>query len=613
MCGIAGFYNLKLDRAEEKFPGIIQSIKQRGPDADGVYYNEEAGVGLFHTRLSIIDTSSLANQPFTSSNKRYTLVFNGEIYNYKELYTEYLGDVDLKTTSDTEILVELFARYREKCFEWLNGMFALAIYDHTEDVVFLARDRVGEKPLYYYWQNNAFVFGSELKAINQVLQKKFTFNRSALPLYLQLGYFPEPHTIYEEVYKFPSGSFGIVHRTTLRIEKFWSLEAASGAQLLRDENLIIEKTKKILNDSVKLRLQADVPFGIFLSGGIDSSLVASIAVKQTSEQIKTFSIGITESKYNEAEYAAAVAKTLQTDHHEFKVSQAELRELLPTIADVYDEPIVDGSVVPTMMVSRLASKYVKMVLTGDGGDETFLGYGAYKWAKKLDNPFTWHTRYLLAELLAMGNNRMKRVAKIFQIPNKKMMASHIFSQEQYLFDPMEIYGLTRSRISEYYTDEQSPDFYNAVQQQAFDDIQHYLKDDLLVKVDRATMRYHIEARCPLLDHRLVELSQTIDPAIKMKGGEYKYILKKILFEYLPESLFNRPKWGFSIPLAIWLKEDYTHYKEKYILPLSNNPLFDSVAVCKLSDQFEKDPDLYYNKIWSLILLQQVFEKNNFES
>ena len=610
MCGIAGFYHFPLVDPEQKIPRIIQSIKHRGPDADQYYENKEKQVALFHTRLSIIDTSSLANQPFHSACGRYTLVVNGEIYNYQELAAKFLQDVHLKTTSDTEVLVELFARYQEGCLEWINGMFVLAIYDHQEDTMVLARDRIGKKPMYYSRLGDGYIFGSELKAIRAMADKPFAFNAQTLPLYLQLGYFPEPHTIYQEVYKFPAGNYAIIKNRSFQIKPFWKLELSAGEKLLKDEKQVLEITRNILHDSVRLRLHADVPFGIFLSGGIDSSLVTAVAARHTSEPLKTFSIGIGASKYDESSYAASVARQLGTDHHEFKVSQKELRELLPGIAEVYDEPIVDGSVVPTMMVARLASDYVKMVLTGDGGDETFLGYGAYTWARRFDYSLLWHTRYAVAELLALGNSRMQRAAKIFQIPSRPMMAAHIFSQEQYLFDPMEIYRLTRADITRYYTAPVS-NLYGCAQLQAFDDIQHYLKDDLLVKVDRATMRYHVEARCPLLDYRLVEFSQRIDPALKMKGGEYKYILKQLLYEYLSESLFNRPKWGFSIPLAIWLKEDFEHYKEQYIRPLAENPLFDQQAIWDIAHKFEKNSALYYNKIWSLILLQQVFEKNQF--
>ncbi len=609
MCGIAGFYNFNRENADHFIAAAINSLKHRGPDATSHFHEPAKGVGLLHARLSIIDLSADANQPFHSNDGRYVVINNGEIYNYQELKKELQNSYSFKTGSDTEVLLALYIKEKENCLQKLNGMFAFAIYDRQEDTLFIARDRMGKKPLFYSWQNNSFLFGSEIKAILH-LDRSLSdgVDQNAMQWFLHLGYIPEPDTIYDRIKKFPAGHYALLKKDEQPVLKaYWRLPNPT-ANSARNYAQTKEGLKDLIIDSTRLRLQADVPFGAFLSGGTDSSLVSAVATTILNQPLKTFSIGFAEAAFNEAVHAKKVAQRLGTDHTEFIVTEKELQELLPKMIDVFDEPFADSSAIPTMMVSKLASEKVKMVITGDGGDELFLGYGMYNWARRLTNPIIWNSRSLMANLLSKGDQRMKRAAEVLKVPSKKAMYPHIFSQEQYFFSATEVNHLLVNSSFKY--DRFQLPFKNAngIQQQAWLDLLFYLKDDLLVKVDRSTMRYGLEGRSPLLDYRLVEFSQTIPQEYKWKGNIQKYILKDILYDYLPQNLMDRPKWGFSIPLAKWLRKDWDMYKEQYLLPLTNSSLLNSGSVRHYITEFENGKDYYYNRIWILIVLKQFLDR-----
>ncbi len=612
MCGIAGFYNFNPGNADKAITAAIRSLKHRGPDADQYYYEPEKGVGLLHARLSIIDLSSNANQPFYSADGRYILIVNGEIYNYKELKKQLYGKYEFKTESDTEVLLALYITEKEACLKKLNGMFALAIYDQAEDEIFLARDRMGKKPLFYSYNNHSLLFASEIKTLFQLdASSRKTMDPEALKWFLHLGYIPEPATIYEQIKKFPSGHYAYLKKNQeLSFKKYWSVPppVENKKEDYSDTKSIL---KNLLIDATRLRLNADVPFGAFLSGGTDSSLVSAIAMQELSQPLKTFSIGFAESAFNESVHAKKVAEKLGTDHTEFMVSENEMMELLPKMIDVFDEPFADSSAIPTMMVSKLAAEKVKMVITGDGGDELFLGYGMYNWARRLSNPLTWTFRNLTASMLKTGNQRMKRAAEVFKVPSKKAFYPHIFSQEQYFFSAQEISNLLVDHSLNYQMFDLPVKNASHAHQQAWLDIQFYLKDDLLVKVDRSTMRYGLEARSPLLDYRVVEFSQQIPEAYKWKDNSQKYILKDILYDYLPKELMERPKWGFSIPMAKWLRKDWEMYKEKYLIPLTGHAFLNPDTIRYYITEFENGKDYYYNRIWILIILKQFLDKYNF--
>ena len=448
MCGISGFYSVNTSFTKEDLVKMTDVMSHRGPDASGYFY--EGFVGLGHRRLSIIDVSSGANQPMYSHCGRYVIVFNGEIYNFQEIKKDVLAEkqMNFTTSSDTEVLLEAFALWGTEFVHRLNGMFAMAIYDKNDRKLYLFRDRIGIKPIYYFYDGSCFAFSSELKGLlsNDLIRNASKLNHAAINEFLHLGYIPEPHSVYEKINKFPSGHYGIVSDTKFSLHKYWSPEEKIGEKQMLDEAEAKAKLKELLISSVKYRLICDVPFGTFLSGGIDSSLVTAIAQSVNEKPVNTFSIGFQDSKYNESGYALSVAEYLGTNHHEFTVTEKDAMELLPELMNVFDEPFADSSAIPTMLVSKLARQHVTMTLSGDGGDELFMGYGAYKWAKRLSNPFlkTFH-KHIYSDLSKLGN-KYKRAAHLFDYQHYEDIKSHIFSQEQYLFKRSEISQLLSKDI-----------------------------------------------------------------------------------------------------------------------------------------------------------------------
>ncbi|TVR77564.1 MAG: asparagine synthase (glutamine-hydrolyzing) [Chitinophagaceae bacterium] len=614
MCGLAGVVDLeqKLNLSTEDWKSISACIKHRGPDADGLY--TENGFSLLHRRLSILDLSEQGNQPMHSQCNRYVIAYNGEIYNFNEILSELKEERPQfapKTTTDTEIILEAFACWGKEFISKCNGMFVFAIWDKQKQTLFLFRDRLGIKPLYFYHQDGLLVFASELKAIKKILGEKCgNISREAVNAFLHLGYIPEPLSIYSKVQKFPSGEMAEYKNKKLDFVSYWKPEERVTEEILTDESEAKTKLHELLESSVKYRLISDVPFGTFLSGGIDSSVVTAVASKLTSKPLNTFSIGFKEQSHNEAEYAAKVAKHLGTRHHEFIVSQKDVQQLVPDIIDVYDEPFSDSSAFPTMLVSKLAREHVTMTLSGDGGDELFMGYGAYKWAGRLQNPILKLLRLPIRQILSRGNNRQKRAAHMFYFPDEKHMPSHIFAQEQYLFRREEIEDIL---LPDFQSDFQLKENFTETsrkltteENQALFDLKNYLKDDLLVKVDRASMRYSLETRVPLLDYRIVEFAINLSPELKIKNKSSKYLLKQVLYNYVPEELFKRPKWGFSIPLIHWLKDELRFLIDDYL----NEKVITSAGFVKynkvdvLKKRFLSGEDYLYNRLWLLIVLHK---------
>lgn len=612
MCGIAGYYARDSFVSEEELHRMGASIKHRGPDAEGFYCNSYAG--LAHKRLSILDLSDNANQPMESHSRRYTCVYNGEVYNFMDIAKEL--NLSFRTNSDTEVILEAFEEWGVTFVNKLNGMFALAIYDKQEKVLYLYRDRLGIKPLYYYWDDEHFIFASEIKALLEVdqIKKNLKINNLAINEYLHLGYIPEPNTIYRNIMKFPSGNLGILDENGLRIEAYWMVESAIRRNLIDDGTNAKNRLTELIDDAVKSRLISDVPFGSLLSGGIDSSIVTAFAQKHTKNKLDTFSIGFKENAYNEAKYAKKVAKYLGTNHHEHFVSQNEARDMVPDILEYYDEPYADSSAIPTMLLSQFAKKDVSVVLTGDGGDELFHGYGAYTWAKRLSNPILRGLRQPIKHGLSKMSNRYQRASHLFDFSDKDKLKSHIFSQEQYFFTRAEIDNILITNISEEINLQEDHSYFVRDllpgENQAVFDLRYYLKDDLLVKLDRASMRYSLEARVPLLDHRIVEFALNLDPKLKVQKQTKKYLLKEILYQHIPENLFDRPKAGFALPLKKWLREDHNflikHYLSKSVIEKHN--VIRYAPVKEMIDKYMAGTDYLYNRLWLLIVLHQFLER-----
>lgn len=613
MCGITGFYSFNTIFAESDLQKMTKVLSHRGPDAEGYYCDSTVGLG--HTRLSIIDLSTHANQPMHSHCNRYTIVYNGEIYNFKEIAKEL--DIKLKTTSDTEVILEAFSRWNVNFVHKLNGMFALAIYDKQNKELYLFRDRMGIKPLLYYWDGQNFAFASELKALLLIpkIDKEKKINHRAINEFLYLGYIPEPNTIYDNIHKFPAGNYLKLSKQEFTINPYWKLEKQIKPEVITNYNEAKSQLKKLLISSVSYRLISDVPYGTFLSGGTDSSLVTAIAQSVNNKPIKTFSIGFKEEKYNEANYAKSVADFLRTDHHEFIVSYNDAIPLIDEIITTYDEPYADSSAVPTMLVSKMAKQHVTMTLSGDGGDELFFGYGAYKWAGLLSSPLLQMLKQPTALILSNLPTRFKRASYKFKFDDLSKIKSHIFSQEQYFFTENEINNLLtpewkkQIQLNEHYnnlTRKLTP-----AEQQAFFDLKYYLKDDLLVKVDRASMKYSLETRVPLLDYRVVEFSLNLSPKLKIRNSIQKYLLKEVLYDYIPEKYFNRPKWGFAIPLKQWLKNELKYLLDEYLSDeiLNQFKIVNTEEVKTLKKRFFNKEDYLYNRLWLLIVLHKWLKKN----
>jgi len=616
MCGIAGFFSPNKNYSKDELINMTSCLSHRGPDAEGYFQDDLVGLG--HKRLSIIDLSEAANQPMHSQCNRYVIVYNGEVYNFNEIAKKL--NVQLKTSSDTEVILEAFAKWGIEFVHELNGMFALAIYDKQDKNLFAFRDRIGIKPLYYYWDGKNFAFASELKSLlklNQISGNK-ALNNSAVNAFLHLGYVPEPLCIYKNIKKLPAGHYAIIKEDDLTLQPYWKLDDNISSKTITDLHDAKSELKELITSSVKYRMISDVPYGTFLSGGTDSSLITAVAQQISNEPVKTFSIGFSdkegsalsgkETRYNEAPYAKAVANHLGTDHHEFIVSYKETIPLVEEMIDVYDEPFADSSAIPTMLVSKLAKQYVTVTLSGDGGDELFFGYGAHKWAERLDNPLIWFARKPISLILSQMSSRYKRAAHLFQYDDENHMKSHIFSQEQYLFSRIELKELLTPEFQLYPDLQEEPLSTNrkltASEKQAIFDIKYYLKDDLLTKVDRASMKYSLENRVPLLDHRIVNFALNISPELKMHGSIQKYLLKEVLYEFIPKKMFERPKQGFAIPLSHWLKNELNYLIEEFLNRdnIEKHGVVNYEKVNQIKKRFLSGESYLYNRLWVLICL-----------
>ncbi len=613
MCGLTGYFAPLDFSNEDELRGAVRTITHRGPDASGIYVHNKVGLG--HVRLSIIDLSTASNQPFYSKCGNYVIVFNGEVYNYKELALKY--KLDLSASSDTAVIVELYARLGKEFVEELNGMFVFVIYDIRKEELFICRDRLGVKPLYYYSEGPVFCFGSELKTMKAFkgINQKYTLNKRAIGLYLHLGYIPQPHTIYNEIRKFPSGTYAIINDRGTTFYPYWEAHKKITKELHSDYKEAKSTLKNLLESSIQYRMISDVPFGTFLSGGIDSSLVTAIAQRNSNTPVNTFSIGFKEWKFNESEHAKNVAKYLRTEHEEFFLSEKEAMDSFEEIMMNFDEPFADTSALPTYMVSKMAGNKVKMVLTGDGGDELFMGYGSYVWAEKLAQKKYLLTRSMLHAILKnIGGSRNKRVAQLLNFKAGTDIRSHIFSQELYFFSKAELEDILQTEDARIPKDWLPVDRLmrnlSAKEQQAFFDLNYYLKDDLLVKVDRASMYASIEAREPLLDYRIVEYALNLDESFKHKNGIGKFILKDILYDYVPKSFFARPKWGFGIPLNKWLKRDFSFMIDKYLSTdvLLKYNIVDPLKMKAILNRFYNGEDYLFNRIWVVLLLHKWLEE-----
>lgn len=625
MCGIAGFFSPQKQFSEVELHSMTASISHRGPDAEGYFMDEIVGLG--HRRLSIVDLSNAANQPMYSANERYVMVYNGEVYNYQEIANELKLNykIAFKTNSDSEVILEAYAQYGPAFLQKLNGMFSIAIYDKQKKELFVCRDRIGIKPFYYYWDGQNFAFASELQALTKLSAIQLEINHNAIYHFLHMGFIPAPQTIYKSIKKLEAATWMMISRENIESHNYWEITNQVSEKLITKEKEAIVKFTDLLMSSVQYQIKSDVPFGVFLSGGIDSSLITAHAVSLSGVKVNTFSIGFEENKYNESIYAKSVAKYLNTNHHEFIVSHKNAIELIDTLFETYSEPFADSSAIPTLLVSKLAKKHVTVALSGEGGDELFLGYGSYQWAKRLSHPLIKGFRHEIASLLTAHSRKFKRHATYFLYPSEELKYSHILSQEQYYFSLAEIEKLLSVDFlcdKETTNTELLNNFgievdnlrrrLNPMEKQAFFDLQFYLQGDLLTKIDRASMQYSLETRVPYLDHRLIEFTLNLSPSLKYKDHTSKYLLKEILYQYVPKKFFDRPKQGFAIPLAKWLKNELYFLIEDTLSKevITKYNIVNYSYVEQLRKEFLNGKDYYYSRLWLLIILHKWMIKNH---
>lgn len=622
MCGIAGYISLNNTVTPAKIKRACLLLQHRGPDAEGFYFSKDERVGLAHRRLSVLDLSAAANQPMFSANGRYCIVFNGEVYNYKQL-AQLLAckGASLKTASDTEVILELFVQLGPSCFSRMNGMFAIAIFDLQEKILTLCRDQLGIKPLFFYQDEQTILFGSELKVIKNVLGDSLEINRDAIPCFLHLGFIPQPLTIYLNTIKFPAGHYLQVSTEEKYFAPspdmipYWETAKCITPSKFGNGPVAKKQLNELLLAAVQRQLVSDVPIGTFLSGGVDSSLVTALASKIASgTPVKTFSIGVDEGKYNESAYALNVAKQLGTDHHPFVVKEYEVINLVDKLLPAYDEPFADTSAFPTMMVSSLAKQHVTVTLSGDGGDELFHGYGMYQWAERLASPLVQMAQSPIYRASRLMSTRYERIGNMFACCNQQNIVSHIFSQEQYYFMESELDTLLTDPFHDFSSINKSIETDRELsprEKQSLWDMDHYLKDDLLVKVDRASMLYSLEVRVPFLDIDVVEFAVNLDEKLKIRNGKMKYLLKEVLYDYLPKQIFDRPKQGFSIPLAKWLKTDLKYLLDRYTSEeiICKYDVVQFPVVKEMKRRYLGGTDYLFNRLWLIIVLHWWLEEN----
>ncbi len=599
MCGLTGYWKARghlAEASEAVVAAMADRITHRGPDDQGVWSDADAGIALAHRRLAILDLTPQGHQPMLSSCGRYVIAFNGEVYNFAAIRRELEqggAAPSWRGHSDTEVMLAAIAAWGlEASLKKFVGMFAFALWDRETRTLSLARDRLGEKPLYYGWQGDTFLFGSELKALKAHPAFRAEIDRDALTLYLRHNAIPAPHSIYQGIAKLPPGTFLQLHagQRDARPLSYWSARSAAetgqGNLFQGNDAEALAELERLLVQAVDGQRVADVPLGAFLSGGIDSSIVVALMQAQSERPVRTFSIGFHEAGYNEAEHAHAVAAHLGTRHTEFYVTAAQAMAVIPRLPALYDEPFADSSQIPTFLVSQLARQHVMVCLSGDGGDELFGGYNRYFWATNIWRRIAWaplSVRAAMAGALTTLpptalNGIFKRLARFlpagwrYANPGDKV---HKLAEILAVRSPEEIYlGLVSHwkqpaamvpgarEPATVLTDPaqwaELPDFESRMM---FLDQITYLPDDILTKVDRAAMGVSLETRVPLLDHRVVEFAWSLPLAMKIRRGQGKWLLRQVLYQYVPQAMVERPKMGFGVPIDSWLRGPLREWAE----------------------------------------------------
>jgi asparagine synthase (glutamine-hydrolysing) len=637
MCGIAGFIDFKKSSTSISLIEMTNSLYHRGPDGSGteLIESEFATIGLGHRRLSIIDLTQFGKQPMKFNE--FWICYNGEVYNYLEIKKELieLGH-HFTGNSDTEVILHSYVQWGSESINRFIGMFAFVIYNEKTNNVFCARDRAGVKPFFYYFDQDLFLFSSELKAFHKHPNFNKKLNKSAVSAFMQYGNVPTPYSIFENCWKLKPGhflEFSLDSKKQLNFtpenqKKYWSIYDAYN-QPKNDISFKDAKnqTEQILTSACNYRMVADVPVGVFLSGGYDSTSVTALLQKDRTERLKTFTIAVPDIGLNEAPYAKDISNHLGTDHTEISCSQKEAIELIPDLPFYYDEPFADSSAIPTTLVSKAARKHVTVALSADAGDEVFAGYNRYDYLLRFGskmNRIPGFARGLIAgamdiipseKLPILRNkynfhNRYEKLKGILRNPsNESIMLS--LSQQ---FTDNQVQELMRGKIhslkTAYDSTELQKEFYSPLSYMMAIDYETYLVDDILQKVDRATMTASLEGREPYLDHRVIEWAARLPDDFKYHNGEKKYILKEIVHQYVPKELLDRPKMGFAIPIANWLATDLRELVESFINEntISSQGIFNWNEVDKIKTAFYKGKKEYDVKMWYLLMFQMWYDR-----
>ncbi len=619
MCGIAGQISYNHLVYFDDIRSMIDVIFHRGPDDEGIYINEKSpgeavsgslpSVGLGHRRLSIIDLST-GHQPIHNEDKKTWVVYNGETYNFQALKKELIAKGHrFYTTTDTEVLVHLYEEYGEDCVQHLRGMFSFALWDENEKKLLIARDRMGKKPLYYNWDGSMLLFASELKSILACPSFERKLNHGAFLSFLLYGYVPDPQSIFEGVKKLPPAHVLTLSNKDLKIREYWRADFTP--QALVGEEEVSELLLQKLRESVKMRLISDVPLGAFLSGGIDSSTIVALMAQEMTEPVKTFSIGFEEEEYNELPYARKVAAIFGTDHHEM-VIRPESFDLIEKIIRHFDEPFGDESAIPTYYVSKLAREYVKVVLSGDGGDELFAGYDSYAVTM---GRMKYERLPVIARMGLRGLSRIlppqmygKNFLYNISLPTRDRFIDYVshlaFNRHAQLLSKDFQGEIKQSSLlfKKYFEDTKS---YHELSQLQYVDMRSYLPGDILVKVDRMSMAHSLETRVPLLDHRVVEYVNGLPPRYKMNGKRRKHIFKKIAGNLLPTEIIEKRKTGFGVPLKYWFKGNLkSHIRQILIEPRTcQRGYFNTRYIEALLEEHDRGRRDHSRLLWNLVVFE----------
>ena len=626
MCGIVGYIDFRTRSDQKILEDMLETIHHRGPDDNGIelIQKEKTQIALGHKRLSIMDLSSNGHQPYKFEN--LTMVYNGEVYNFQKIREE-LEELSytFSSHSDTEVIIKAYHFWGEKAIEKFNGMFALAIFDDNENTLKLIRDRAGVKPLYWYFKDDLFMFTSELKSFHKHSLFDKTISNNSVGLYLQYGYVPQPFSIFENVSKLINGNiltFNLENKSITQ-KTYWSIyDYYKKEKLQLSEDDALKELDRLINLSIKYRMISDVPIGSFLSGGYDSSLVTAIMQKNSSQKIKTFTIGFEKKKFDESSYARDVAKYLGTDHTEYICTAQDALDILPKLPNIWDEPMADTSVIPTLIVSKLAKQKVSVSLSADGGDELFAGYNAYRQALKIRNitkkiPLSKYLAksidglsYFIPNKFNKINRRLQRVSSL--IGNENSVDAHKALGNTFLAnDIMKI--LKNKTILDY----KNLDIYKSIDylDDGIDlllakDFQSSQVDQLLVKVDRATMHYSLEGREPLLDYRLIEFAAQLPEELKIRNDIGKYLLKKLTHRYIPKEIMDRPKMGFSVPIDDWVKNDFRELVVYYLddSKIKSQNIFNIKEIDKIKIGYLKGNNINMKQLWNILVFQMWYEK-----